>query len=60
MPDTPSDPTAGARSGDGVAPGAPLWVKVSGGIAIALIVLFVVLHLTGSGFGPGMHSGGGH
>jgi hypothetical protein len=35
-------------------------VKVSVGVAIALIVLFVVLHLTGSGFGPGMHSGGGH
>jgi len=29
------------------APGAPVWVKAFGVIAVVLIVLFVVLHLTG-------------
>jgi len=29
------------------APGAPVWVKAFGVIAVVVIVLFVVLHLTG-------------
>lgn len=37
-------------------PTTPLWVKVSGACAILLFVLFVVLHLTGHGFG-GHHDG---
>jgi hypothetical protein len=37
-------------SGD-VAPGPPRWVKVFGTIAIILVVLFVILHLTGGGLG---------
>ena len=35
-------------------PGAPRWVKVFGIIAIILILLFVILHLSGRGF-QGMH-----
>lgn len=35
--------------------GAPRWVKVFGAIAIALIVLFIVLHLTG--LTPSGHGG---
>lgn len=31
--------------------GAPRWVKVFGIIAIILVLLFVVLHLSGHGFG---------
>jgi hypothetical protein len=27
----------------------PLWVKLAGGVAILVIVVFVVLHLTGNG-----------
>ncbi|GAA4911873.1 hypothetical protein ACFPM3_10165 [Streptomyces coeruleoprunus] len=41
-------------------PPAPRWVKVSGVVAIAVVVVFLVLHLTGGGFGPGMHAPGGH
>ncbi|NGO12230.1 hypothetical protein G5C60_32650 [Streptomyces sp. HC44] len=59
MTDSPSEPTTGAAPGRGTTPGAPRWVKVSGAVALAVIVLFLVLHLTGSGMGPGMH-GGGH
>jgi hypothetical protein len=38
-------------------PGTPRWVKVSGIIIIALVLLFVILQLTGVGgnHGPGMH-----
>jgi hypothetical protein len=31
-------------------PGAPRWVKVLGIITLALVVLFVVVHLAGGGF----------
>ena len=37
-------------------PPAPLWVKVAGGIALALLLLVVVLHLTGNSFSM-MHGG---
>ncbi|MEU0164156.1 hypothetical protein ABZ214_01555 [Streptomyces iakyrus] len=60
MTDSPSDPGTGTTPDQGPAPATPRWVKVSGAVAVALIVLFLVLHLTGSGFGPGMHSGSGH
>ena len=38
--------------------GPPRWVKVSGAIALVVIVLFVVLALTGRGgeHGPGRHA----
>lgn len=32
-------------------PGTPRWVKVLGIIAITVVVLFVILHLSGRGFG---------
>jgi hypothetical protein len=36
--------------------GAPRWVKGFGIIAIVLVLAFVILHLTGHGFGGhGMH-----
>jgi len=35
----------------GSAPSIPRWVKVSGIIVIVLVLLFVILHLTGNGFG---------
>ncbi|MFI6012388.1 hypothetical protein ACIBAG_26830 [Streptomyces sp. NPDC051243] len=57
MTDSPSEPTAGAARDRATAPGAPRWVKVSGAVALAVVVLFLVLHLTGSGVGPGMHGG---
>jgi hypothetical protein len=31
--------------------GAPRWVKVWGSVALALVVVLVVLHLTGNGLG---------
>lgn len=48
MPDLP--PSSGnGDSGDET--GTPRWVKVFGVIAIVLVVLFVILHLAGGGFG---------
>jgi hypothetical protein len=32
-------------------PGAPRWVKVFGIIAVALVLVFIILHLTGRGVG---------
>ncbi|MFD7404166.1 hypothetical protein ACFV7R_16125 [Streptomyces sp. NPDC059866] len=48
---------AGSPTDNETAPGAPRWVKVSGLVALAVVVLFLILHLTGSGMGPGMHGG---
>jgi hypothetical protein len=31
-------------------PGAPRWVKVVGAISLALVAVFVVVHLAGGGF----------
>jgi hypothetical protein len=40
--------------------GTPRWVKVAGIVALALVLLFVVLILTGrGGHGPGRHTPGG-
>lgn len=36
-------------------PPAPRWVKVFGIIAIVLVALFIILHLTGRGFGGHTH-----
>ncbi|HZR36120.1 MAG TPA: hypothetical protein VFA75_12130 [Nevskia sp.] len=35
--------------------GTPRWVKAAGIVALVLVVLFVVLHLTGRGFGRHLH-----
>ena len=54
-PDPDSEDDAGARLDRGTAAGTPRWVWVLGVvIAVALIALFVVLHLTGT-LGPGDH-----
>jgi hypothetical protein len=34
----------------------PLWVKAFGAVAIALVVLFLILLLVGSGHGPWRHA----
>ncbi len=39
----------------GSAPSTPGWVKMFGIIFIVLLVLVVILHLTGHGFGSHMH-----
>lgn len=39
-------------------PSTPRWVKVSVIIFIALVLLFVIMHLTGHGFGDHMHMSG--
>ncbi len=38
------------KSNRGPFPGTPRWVKVSAVIAVSLVILFVILHLTGNGF----------
>jgi len=40
-------------------PGTPLWVKVFGIIALAVVLLFVILLLFGGGHGPGRHTPSG-
>jgi hypothetical protein len=54
------DDDAHVRSDLGSAPGMPRWVKVSGAIVGALVLVFVILRLTGIGgeHGPGMHGSG--
>jgi hypothetical protein len=39
--------------------GTPRWVKVSGIIALVLVVLVVVMLIVGRGHGPGRHTRGG-
>jgi hypothetical protein len=36
-------------------PPTPRWVKVFGIVALALVVVFVILHLTGNTLGGHMH-----
>jgi len=38
--------------------GTPRWVIISGAIILALVLLFVILHSFGIGFGSGMHMPG--
>jgi hypothetical protein len=56
MADPPPYPDTGGDTGDrGSGPGTPRWVPVVGIIiAIVVVLLFVVLHLTGT-LGPGVH-----
>lgn len=39
-------------------PGMPRWVKIFGMISLALVVVFVVVHLAGGGFQHHDHFGG--
>ena len=56
-----ADPARAREQGQDNAgpPPPPLWVKRFGLVAVVLLVLFALLHLTGRGFGHPMHSGGG-
>ncbi|MGW1047333.1 hypothetical protein [Streptomyces sp. NPDC002547] len=54
MNDSPSEPTTSASSDRALA--APRWVKISGIGALAMVILFLVLHLSGA-MGPAMHGG---
>ncbi|QOV33316.1 hypothetical protein IM697_24120 [Streptomyces ferrugineus] len=51
-----NDSASESAPGDGSAPATPRWVKLSGTVALAVVAVFLVLHLTGS-TGPGMHGG---
>ena len=39
-------------------PGAPRWVKVSGLLAVAFVVVFAIVHLAGGGFRHHLPFGG--
>ncbi|QDG87101.1 hypothetical protein [Pseudarthrobacter sp. NIBRBAC000502770] len=49
--DVTADSKPGAGVGRGPVTGPPRWVKVFGIIAIALVLLFVIIHLAGGGMG---------
>ena len=59
MVDPPAspDPTGDTRSGPNLdsPPSTPRWVYALGIIALVLVVLVVILHLAGGGFGSHMH-----
>jgi hypothetical protein len=50
MTDPPLHPDSNSETGDENT-GTPRWVKVFGIIAVVLLLLFVILHLTGGGLG---------
>jgi hypothetical protein len=53
LPDVSGDTgnNTNLRPDHGSPPSTPPWVKVFGVIALVLVLLFVILHLTGRGFG---------
>ncbi|MBA3871476.1 MAG: hypothetical protein H0X30_20215 [Anaerolineae bacterium] len=51
-------PTELENGSTNAAPGIPRWVKASGVIVLALIILFAVLHLSGA-HGPASHMSSG-
>ena len=53
-----SDSDTSGSAGRGRRDATPGWVKVAGVVGIILVLLFVILHLTGHGFGPQMHMHG--
>jgi hypothetical protein len=46
-----SNEDTSVESGHGSTPSTPRWVKVFGIIALILVMLFIILHLTGNNFG---------
>ena len=54
MADPPSSPERDA-SADRERAGAPRWVKVSGVIALAIVLLLLIVLLAGGEHGPGRH-----
>ena len=55
MTDQPSSPEREDHADRGPTAGPPRWVKVSGIIALALIVLLLILLLADGNHGPGRH-----
>jgi hypothetical protein len=55
MADPPSSPERDERADRGPTAGAPRWVKVSGVIALAIVLLVLILLLAGGDHGPGRH-----
>ena len=55
MADQPSSPEREDRAHRGPTAGPPRWVKVSGIIALALVVLVLIVLLAGGNHGPGRH-----
>jgi hypothetical protein len=53
MADQPSSPEREDRANRGPTAGPPRWVKVSGIITLALVVLLLILLLAGGNHGPG-------
>lgn len=63
MADPSRSPDSNGNTGDEASAGpdrgsitaTPRWVKVFGMIALVVVVLFVILHLTGGGLGRHLH-----
>jgi hypothetical protein len=55
MADRPSASERDGSADRGPTAGPPRWVKVSGIIALALIVLLLIVLLAGGNHGPGRH-----
>ena len=55
MADLPSSPERDGSADRGPTAGPPRWVKVSGTIALALVVLVLIVLLAGGNHGPGRH-----
>ena len=61
MADRPSSPDRDGSAERGPTAGPPRWVKISGIIALALVLLLLVVLLAGGNHGPGRHqSSRGH
>jgi hypothetical protein len=55
MADPPSSPERDASAGRGPTAGTPCWVKVSGIVALAVLLLLLIVLLAGGNHGPGRH-----
>ena len=55
MADPSSSPERVASAGRGPTAGTPRWVKVSGIVALAVLLLLLVLLIAGGNHGPGRH-----
>jgi hypothetical protein len=61
MADRPSPPKRDGSADRGPTAGPPRWVRVSGIIALALVLLVLIVLLAGGNHGPGRHqSSRGH
>jgi hypothetical protein len=61
MADRPTSPERDGSADGGPTAGPPRWVKVSGIIVLALVLLVLIVLLAGGNHGPGRHqSSRGH